>query len=143
MRMRLLILWIICFLGASAGERWYGDYRRAREAALQERKALAVYLVAPEDLRKAPLLQTLRKNPALKQRLFKAFVPVILAAKSRSRYPIELYYSPVLPALFFMDPVREVPLAPSLTGPSASDPKALEELWRRLFPVKTPSSLSR
>ena len=143
MRMRLLILWIICFLGASAGERWYGDYRRAREAALQERKALAVYLVAPQDLRKAPLLQTLRKNPALKQRLFKAFVPVILAAKSRSRYPIELYYSPVLPALFFMDPAREIPLTSPLWGPSVTDPKALDRLWRRLFPVKNPSKFSR
>ena len=143
MPIRLLTLWIICFLGVSAGERWYGDYRRAREAALQERKALAVYLVPPEDLRKAPLLQTLRKNPVLKQRFFKAFVPVILAAKFRSRYPIELYYSSVLPALFFMDPTREVPLTSPLWGPSVADPETLEGLWRSLFSVKNTSALSR
>ncbi len=140
---RLLTLWILCLLGLSAGERWYGSYQKAREAALREKKDLLVYLVPLEDLRTAPLLKTLRKNPVLRHRLFAAFVPVILAAKSRSRYPIELYYLPVLPALFLMDPAREVPLAPPLSGPSASDPKAVEELWRRLFPVKTPSSLSR
>ncbi len=143
MPIRLLRLWIVCFLGVSAGDRWYGSYQMAREEALRKEKALLVYLVSPEDLRKAPLLQTLRKNPALEQRLFKAFVPVILAAKSRSRYPIELYYSPVLPALFFMDPAREVPLTSPLWGPSVTDPKALDRLWRRLFPVKNPSKFSR
>ena len=74
MPIRLLRLWIVCFLGVSAGDRWYGSYQMAREEALREEKALLVYLVSPEDLRKAPLLQTLRKNPALKQRFFKAFV---------------------------------------------------------------------
>ncbi|WP_457602436.1 hypothetical protein, partial [Nitratifractor sp.] len=49
---------------------WYGSYQKAKEAALREEKALLVYLVSPENLRKAPLLQTLRKNPDLKQRLF-------------------------------------------------------------------------
>ncbi|WP_457602959.1 hypothetical protein, partial [Nitratifractor sp.] len=63
MTIRLLRFWIVCFLGVSAGDRWYGSYQKAKEAALREEKALLVYLVSPENLRKAPLLQTLRKNP--------------------------------------------------------------------------------
>ena len=114
---RLLLFLFLLTLIQGAGGRWFGNYEQAREEAVKEGKALLVYLIAAEDKRGISLIRHIASESGTSRRLFRRYVPVILLAGSRSNYPIELYYSTVLPTLFFMDPAREVPLRPMLAGP--------------------------
>ena len=96
--------------------RWYGDYERSREQALVTGKFLLVYLVAPERPLQMPLVRELADDRVLSERIGRLFIPVLIIARSRSDYPIELYYTTSLPTLFLMDPVHEIPLHPPLHG---------------------------
>jgi len=96
--------------------RWYGDYERARSRAIVAGKSLLVYLVAPERPLQMPLVRELAEDNVMSEQVGRLFIPVLILARSRSDYPIELYYTTWFPALFFMDPVHETPLHPPLHG---------------------------
>lgn len=118
---RPLLFFLLLTLLQGAGSRWYGNYGQARNEAIKERKTLLVYLISVEEKQNPGLIRQIASDINVSHRFFQRFVPVVLLSDSRSRYPIELYYGTVLPALFFMDPVREVPLRPMLAGPKLMD----------------------
>lgn len=125
MRVFLLLVFLSLFFLRGGEGRWYGDYERARRTAIEEGKGLLVYLVEPESGQE--LIRQVASAPKIRRELFHRYVPVVLLAVSQSRYPIELYYTTQFPAIFFMDPKREVPLHPPIKGL-----KLVEELRRIL-----------
>ncbi len=109
--MRGVLLWIVILLvlgGETARLPIRGTYESARQEAIREGKALLLLLLDPGDPRGADLVNRMMRDPGLRQALGEKTVLVLIRRGSTSRYPIELYYTTRFPALFLIDPSREL-----------------------------------
>jgi len=87
---------------------WMGDYDHAHQAALKQHKGLLVILVKPRSSDAARLIRAFQNDPAIATAIHQQFIPVIVTVDTRTQYPIEMYYTTEFPALFLVDPVREI-----------------------------------
>ena len=138
-KIRILTIALIFSFLFAENLRWYGDYERAREQAVFTGKFLLVYLVAPDRPLQMPLIRELAEDRVLSEQVGRLFIPVLILARSRSDYPIELYYTTWFPPLFFMDPVHETPLHPPRHGVRLS--RELREILLRLTRLKDSPSI--
>lgn len=86
-----------------------GEYEMARQEAIREGKALLLLLDTPGDGQGAAMVRRMLEDASLRRLLAERTVVVLIMAGTKSRYPIELYYTTRFPALFLIDPVRELP----------------------------------
>jgi len=94
--------------GYAATIGWMGDYDHAHQTALKQHKGLMVILVKPRSSEAARLIRAFQNDPAIATAIHQQFIPVIVTVDTRTQYPIEMYYTTEFPALFFVDPVREI-----------------------------------
>ena len=81
---------------------WMGDYDAALNRARQEKKPLLILMVKPGCTMCKSFLVRIACDEALRERIVRSTVPLILT-QGVSRYPIEMYYTPVYPTLFLVD----------------------------------------
>lgn len=104
----LLVSLFLFSLGYATPIHWMGDYDHAHQTALKQHKALMVILVKPRSNDAARLIRNLQADPVIVSTIHQKFIPLIVTVDTRTQYPIEMYYTTEFPALFFVDPVREI-----------------------------------
>ena len=82
--------------------RWQGDYEKAREEAVKEKKLLMVLLIEDECPECMKMLRvTFRDQPYIK-RINEKYISVLVRRGQKESYPIELLYAITYPSLFFL-----------------------------------------
>ena len=128
-------LWLTLLLGVTLFGaprlQWYGDYAKAHQEALKYKRALMVLVVKPHD----PLTQRIVRDVLFNRNYLTALqervVAVMVTYEGRASYPIENYYTTQFPALFVVDPLREVAIVPPLYGEEIT-PEALRSVLQQL-----------
>lgn len=111
----VLFFVIVCAILTAGPISWRGEYASARTEARKNHKNLLILLVrSPQNARK--LLSRIHSDARLSREISHSFVSVLIVVDSRSRYPIELYYTIRFPALFLVDPTTEIPFSPPCVG---------------------------
>ena len=120
---RWLILCIATLLwGRSIG--WMGDYEAALYRARQEKKPLLIIVVKPGCEACNELLKKIARDEVLAGNIARSTIPLLLT-EGVEKYPIEMYYTPIVPAIFLVDGQERF-----LIDPIA--PASLSALRRRL-----------
>jgi hypothetical protein len=110
--MRGMLLWTLIILfvrGEATRLPIRGEYESARREAIREGKSLLLLLDRPGGRQGAAMVRRMLGDPPLRKLLAERTVVVLITAGTKSRYPIELYYTTRFPALFLIDPLRELP----------------------------------
>jgi len=104
--------------------RWQGDYEKAREEAVKEKKFLMVLLIEDECTECIEMLRvTFRDQPYVKG-LNERYISVLVRRGQKESYPIELLYATTYPSLFFLTSKETFEREP-ITG--YADPAAFEK----------------
>jgi len=105
----MLLVGLFLFMpGHAATISWMGDYDHAHQTALKQHKGLMVILVKPRSSEASNLIRSLQSDTVIVASIQQHFIPVIVTVDTRTQYPIEMYYTTEFPALFLVDPVREI-----------------------------------
>ena len=102
MKALLLLLLFISTLQADH-VRWQGDFEKAREEAVKEKKELMVLLITSECSECMTMLRTTFMNQKYIAYINQHYVAVLVKRNQKQSYPIELLYTLEYPALFFLD----------------------------------------
>ncbi len=102
MRVGLLLLLLVMMLQADH-VRWQGDYEKARLTAKLEQKELLVMIIDSECSACVKMLRTTFMDQRYIAYINKNYVAVLINKGEKQSYPIELLYTLVYPALFFLD----------------------------------------
>jgi thioredoxin-related protein len=98
----LLLIILTCKIYASHIS-WYGDYDRAHQEALKQKKYLLVLLIKKECPKCSEILTTVFKDQEYIDTINSKFISVIVTKNQKSSYPIELLYTLHYPSIFFLD----------------------------------------
>jgi hypothetical protein len=114
--LKYVLLLLLPFTASANFVNWLGNYDTAHQKALKEHKPLLVLVVKKDS----PLSGSIIKNHFMGQSyvdtINKKMIAVIVTYESKLSYPIEMYYTKVFPALFFVDSERELFLQEPLCG---------------------------
>ena len=102
MKFWLLLISLLTLLQADH-VRWQGDFEKARAQAVQEKKALMVFLVNGNDTISMKMLTQSFRDQAYIPCINKNYVSILIHKDQSSSYPIELLYTLEYPSLFFLD----------------------------------------
>ena len=129
--LKYLILWLLPLVVSASFVNWLGDYDKAYQKALKEKKFLLVLVVKEHD----HLSSSIIKNSFMDKRYVDVinhkFVSVIVTYEGVLSYPVEMYYTTVFPALFFVDSQREIFLKEPLYG-GEIDVKSIERYLKEI-----------
>jgi hypothetical protein len=114
--LKFILLWLLPLIASANYVHWLGDYDSALQKAHHEHKPLLV-LVIKKDL---SLCNTIIKNQLMNQsyieQINQKMIPVIVTYEGSLNYPVEMYYTTIFPALFFVDSSKELFLREPLYG---------------------------
>jgi thioredoxin-related protein len=114
--MKAAVLLCMLFMMSCAEHiRWFGNYDKAHQEALKEKKNLMVLLTTRECLSAQGMLKTTFKDQDYIGHLNKKFVSVIVTQGQKESYPIEMLYTMTYPALFFLN-TQELFIGENLMG---------------------------
>lgn len=82
---------------------WHGNYDKAHQMAIKEKKTLMVLLIQKDSKRAKKIIQNVFMNQPYIDKINKEYVSVIVTYKQKESYPIEMLYTDVFPSLFFLD----------------------------------------
>ena len=106
---KFILLWLLFpLVGFANHVQWLGDYDKALQKAHNEDKPLLVLVVKHKDPLSNKIIKDQFMNHAYVDVINQKMVPVIVTYEGRLSYPIEMYYTRVFPALFFVDSSREI-----------------------------------
>ncbi len=125
------MMWVGGWLVAAGNVHWLGDYDAALMQAQRTHKSLMVLVVRGQCSRCRDVIRTAFMDRPYVAQLNRAFVPVIVTYGHQDRFPNEMYFSPELPALFFVDSRTEVFAAPTLVGRQI-DAEHIQSTLRRI-----------
>ena len=102
--MRTLLLFLALSLMLHADHvRWQGDFEKAREEAVQEKKELIVFLMTDKCSECTKMLRSAFMNQNYIATINRDYVAVLVTKNQKQSYPIELLYTLEYPAIFFLD----------------------------------------
>ncbi len=129
---KFILLWLLSPLLVFANHvQWSGDYDKALQQAHKEHKPLLVLVVKHKDPHSNKIIKDQFMNHAYVDVINQKMVPVIVTYEGRLSYPIEMYYTRVFPALFFVDSSREIFFREPLYGEGIEE-EVLEEVFSQL-----------
>ena len=129
-RLKFILFWLLFPLILFANHiQWLGDYDTALKLAHKEHKPLLVLVVKHKDPSSNRIIKNHLMNHAYVDMINKKMVPVIVTYEGRASYPIEMYYTRVFPALFFVDSSREIFLREPLHGEGITK-ESLEKIFK-------------
>jgi len=115
--LKFILFWLLFTLVSSANHvQWLGDYDTALQLAHKEHKLLLVLVVRQKDPLSNKIIKNHFMNHAYVDIINNKMVPVIVTYEGRASYPIEMYYTRVFPALFFVDTQTETFMREPLYG---------------------------
>ena len=119
--MRFLIFATLLVLTLNANHvSWYGNFDKAHQQALKEKKKLMVLLIEKDC---KPCKETIKKtfiNQPYIDKINENFISVIITKEQKDSYPIEMLYTFTFPTLFFLDN-RELFVCKPIRGEVTSD----------------------
>lgn len=83
--------------------RWQGDYEKAREEAVKEKKRLMVLLIEKECVPCIKMLRTTFNGQPYIKHINEKYISVLVTKGQKASYPIELLYAIEYPSVFFLD----------------------------------------
>jgi len=110
-----MILWGLPLALLADHLHWMGSYDKALQHSLTEHKPLLVLVADSSQVSRSIIQKQLMNRPYIAA-MNKHFVAVIVNYEGKNSYPIEMYYTTVLPTLFFVDSSRELFLTKALYG---------------------------
>ena len=113
---QLFVFWLFPLLLSADFLHWQGDYASAHALAQKSGKPLLVFVAKAGDNKTNEVLRTVFMNQPYIQKLQNSTVPVMVTYEERASYPIEMYYTTILPALFLVDSRTELFLSSPLYG---------------------------
>ena len=128
----IFLVFILSFLNASHIS-WYSNYDKAHEKALKENKILMVYLIEDNCFLCKEMLKNTFQNQPYIEKVNEKFISVIVIKNQTQSYPIEMLYTMVYPAVFFLN-AQELFIGENIFG--YTDPKAFQkhlDLYFKLF----------
>ena len=111
----LLLLFILSLILHADHVRWQGDFEKAREEAIKEKKELMVFLMTPECPECMKMLRSTFMNQNYIADINRDYVAVLVTKDQKQSYPIELLYTLEYPAIFFLD-TQEIYTKAALLG---------------------------
>ncbi len=100
--------------------RWQGDYEKARQEAVKEKKLLMVLLIEDECTACIKMLSTTFRDQPYITSLNEKYISVLVRRGQKKSYPIEMLYAIEYPSVFFLD-VKEIFERKPITGYAAPD----------------------
>ncbi len=129
MRLYFIVVFLFyCVVAHANYITWQSDYETARKQAQNNHKNILVFLIEEDSKRSNKIIQESFLNQNYIETIDENFVAVIVRARSKKSYPIELLYTTTYPALFFLS-AEELFLCDALEGvitPSKVRQKLLE-----------------
>jgi uncharacterized protein YyaL (SSP411 family) len=95
---------------------WQGNYDKALKQAHSEQKPLLVLVVKRDDIQIHNILKTTLMNQPYIDTMNEKMIAVMVTYEGRSSYPVEMYYTTVFPAMFFVNTQTETFIAEPLYG---------------------------
>ena len=130
--LKYVSLWLLPLFLHANFVNWLGDYDTAHQKALKEHKPLLVLVTKRKD----PHASYIIKNTFMDQRyvdvINQKMVPVIVTYEGLLSYPVEMYYTTVFPALFFVNSEKELLYQRPLYGKEISQ-KHIEKYLIEIF----------
>ena len=126
--LKYLILWLLPLLLSANFVNWLGNYDLAHQKALKENKPLLVLVVKKNDPLSSKIIKNSFMNKNYVDVINNIMLPVIVTYEESLSYPIEMYYTTVFPALFFVDSSKEISLREPLYGEDITK-KAIEKMF--------------
>lgn len=127
-----ILFWLLfTFISSANHVQWLGDYDTALQLSHKEHKPLLVLVVKYKDTLSNTIIKNQFVNHDYVDTINKKMVAVIVTYEGRSSYPIEMYYTRVFPALFFVDSSRELFFREPLYGEEITK-KILKEICSKL-----------
>ncbi len=129
----LLLLFLVLPLTLFADfVQWRGVYDKAHQEAVTSKKVLLVLLVKKDSATARTLIKNVFMNQSYVANINEKTVPVIVTYEGSADYPVEMYYTTVFPALFFVESQKELLLKAPLYGDVISKEK-VEKYMIELF----------
>lgn len=129
---KFILFWLLFpFVLFANHVQWLGDYDSALQKSHQEHKPLLVMVVKHKDPLSNKIIKDQFMNHAYVDKINQEMVPVIVTYEGRASYPIEMYYTRVFPALFFVDSSREIFFRKPLYGEEIKE-EVLEKVFDKL-----------
>ena len=98
-----LLLFILSLILHADHVRWQGDFEKAREEAIKEKKELMVFLMTPKCPECMKMLRSTFMNQNYIADINRGYIAVLVTKDQKQSYPIELLYTLEYPAIFFLD----------------------------------------
>ncbi len=105
--LKYLLLWLLPLLLSANFVNWLGNYDVAHQKALKEYKPLLVLVVKKNDSLSSQIIKNVFMDQDYVDVINSKMIPVIVTYEGFLSYPIEMYYTTVFPALFFVDSSKE------------------------------------
>ena len=118
--LKSLLLWSLPLFLSANFVSWLGNYDKAHQKALQEKKPLLILVVKKDSTLSSKIIHSVFMNKTYVDIINQKMVPVIVTYEGTLSYPIEMYYTTIFPTLFFVDSSREVSLTETLYGENIS-----------------------
>jgi len=127
--LKYLLLWLLPLFIQANFVNWLGNYDRAHQKALKERKPLLVLVVKKNDSLSSQIIKNNFMDQPYVDKINGKMVPVIVTYEGVLSYPVEMYYTTVFPALFLVDSSKETFLREPLYGEEIT-----KEMIEKIFP---------
>ncbi len=124
MKSLLFLLFLLAVVLQADHVRWQGDYEKAREEAVKEKKLLMVLLIEDECTECMKMLRVTFRDQLYIKRINEKYISVLVRRGQKESYPIELLYAITYPSLFFLTS-KEIFEKEPITG--YADPAAFEK----------------
>ncbi len=103
MKSLLFLLFLLPVVLQADHVRWQGDYEKARETALKEKKFLMVLLIEDECPACMKMLSTTFRDQLYITSINENYISVLVRRGQKESYPIEMLYAIEYPSVFFLD----------------------------------------
>ena len=104
---KYLLLLLLPIISSANHVHWLGNYDKALQQAKKENKPLLVFVVKKDSVLSHNIIKNKFMNQPYVDTINEKFIAVMVTYNGRTSYPIEMYYTTVFPALFFINTQTE------------------------------------
>jgi len=134
---KYLLLLLLPIISSANHVHWLGNYDKALQQAKKENKPLLVFVVKKDSVLSHNIIKNQFMNQPYVDTINEKFISVMVTYNGRASYPIEMYYTRVFPALFFVDTQTETFMREPMYGEQILQLSLLQ--YSLLFPPKIKS----
>lgn len=96
--------------------KWQNDYETSLKTAKLQNKNILILILKKENPNYQKVFVDIFNDQKLSQHINKNFIPVVVFYENPNSYPIELFYTQIFPAIFFVSNEDESYLKEPLFG---------------------------